>query len=419
MDLGYIERTSENTRSQEELEKKDTLTLVYNYEYLQEYLKNGKTKSAMLFNINDFKLINNYYSYDHGSDLLFQLAHIFIIESQKYNCKVFRVSSDEFLLLYNEYTECNQIRRDIEKIFDVIEKVKMNIINVKDMNISIRASYTCSESRLLEELEVALEYAKKNGYKFVDYGECKVFDRNVNNIVEVKKILKNAITNSLVVPVYQPILMLNDNTIKYEVLMRIQEDENTLLTPDKFLEIAKEHNYYNTISEMLIFKALDYFSSSDKTFSINISFLDMKNHEFVDRLEKKIIECNVRNRIIFEIIESDILDDILIFDLFIKRFKELGVQIAIDDFGSGYSNFAHIFKLNPDYLKLDGSLITNIITDEKIHILVKTVIELAHKLDIKVIAEYVSTKELYDALSILDVDAMQGYYIGYPDKSIN
>lgn len=95
------------------------------------------------------------------------------------------------------------------------------------------------------------------------------------------------------------------------------------------------------------------------------------------------------------------------------------MQIAIDDFGSGYSNFAHIFKLNPDYLKLDGSLITNIITDEKIHILVKTVIELAHKLDIKVIAEYVSTKELYDALSILDVDAMQGYYIGYPDKSIN
>jgi len=221
----------------------------------------------------------------------------------------------------------------------------------------------------------------------------------------------------MIVPVYQPILMLN-NDVKYEVLMRIEGSENTLLTPDKFLEIAKAHNYYNEISEMLIFKALERISSREETFSVNISFLDMKNFEFVDRLEKKILEYDIAHRVVFEIIESETLEDMEIVDSFIRRFKSIGIKFAIDDFGSGYSNFAYIFKLNPDFLKLDGSLVLNILSDKSIYTLVESIIDLAHKLNIEVIAEFVSTKEIYDVLSKLGVDAMQGYYLGRPDREI-
>ena len=411
------EQIGSQSLTQEELQKRDPLTSVYNFNYLERCLKKDEYQSAILLNINDFKLINDYYSHNHGNHLLFQLASILVRESKRYNFDVFRVSGDEFLLLYNQRDlECRQIKEDIEKILESVESRKFNIVGIKDINITLRASYTCTKNRLLEELKVGQEYAKKYSCSIVSYRECSDFHTSMHNIVETKKLLKNAVENSMIVPVYQPILMLNKD-VKYEVLMRI-ENENILLTPDKFLEIAKAHNYYNEISEMLIFKALENISSRDETFSVNISFLDMKNFEFIDRLEKKLLEYNIAHRVVFEIIESEILEDMGIVDTFIKRFKSIGVKFAIDDFGSGYSNFAYIFKLDPDFLKLDGSLVLNILSDKGIYTLVESIIELAHKLNIEVIAEFVSTKEIYDVLSILGVDAMQGYYLGRPDREI-
>lgn len=404
--------------TQEELQKRDPLTSVYNFNYLEKCLKKDEFHSAILLNINDFKLINDYYSHNHGNHLLFQLASILVRESKRYNFDVFRLSGDEFLLLYKQIgLGCNKINDDVKKIVEIVENKKFNIVGVKDINITLRASYTCTKNRLLEELKVGQEYAKKYAYSIVSYKECLDFHSNMHNIVEIKKLLKNAVEKSTIVPVYQPILMLN-NDVKYEVLMRIEDGENPLLTPDKFLAIAKAHNYYNEISEMLIFKALESISSRLETFSVNISFLDMKNFEFIDKLEKRILEYDIAHRVVFEIIESETLEDMEIVDSFIRRFKSLGVKFAIDDFGSGYSNFAYIFKLNPDFLKLDGSLILNILSDKSIYTLVESIIDLAHKLHIEVIAEFVSTKEIYDTLSRLGVDAMQGYYLGRPDREI-
>ena len=107
-----------------------------------------------------------------------------------------------------------------------------------------------------------------------------------------------------------------------------------------------------------------------------------------------------------------------IVNSFIERFRVHGVKIAIDDFGSGYSNFAYIFTLQPDFIKIDGSLISQILDNEKIHVLVETIIEFAHKLNVEVIAEHVSSKELHDALLKLNIDAMQGYFIGHPNENI-
>ena len=408
---------NDNSKTHKEMQNKDHLTSVYNYKYLLEYIKNDKNKVAILLNINSFKLINEYYSHNHGDHLLFQVAHILTLEAQAGKYKVFRVSGDEFLLLYDdECIHCNNVNRDAHKLVEKIRKHKFNIIGVKDINIEVRVSYACSKNRLLEELTIALEYGKKCALPVMGYNEKAKFNMDIENIVEIKSVLKNAVENSLVIPVYQPILMLN-HEVKYEVLMRIEHD-GMLLTPDKFLEIAKEHNYYNEISEMLIFKALKNMAKCNNTFSINISYLDIEDNAFIERLEKKILDCKVEDRIVFEIIESDILDDMEIVYEFITRFKKHNVRIAIDDFGSGYSNFAYIIKLDPDYLKIDGSLIENILSDKKIYTLVKSIIDLAHNLNIEVIAEFISSQELYQTLKELGVDAMQGYYLGKPEREL-
>jgi len=407
-----------DTSSYDEIQKKDSLTSVYNYEYLCDYLSDKKEHAGILININDFKLINEYYSHNHANHLLFQVARILVQESKKYDFDTFRIGGDEFLLLCKYDTmDVESIKKTTNNIIKVIENTTFNMIGIKDINIQVRASYTLSSIRLLEELNIALEYTTKYNIKFSGYQECIAFNADIQNLIEMKKILKNAITNNLIIPVYQPILMLN-NQVKYEVLMRIEQEDQSLMTPDKFLEISKRHHYYHEISEILIFKAIDEIEKSDKIFSINISYLDIANSTFVENLEKKLIATGIARRVIFEILESDVLEDMSIVDGFIRRFKKLGIKIAIDDFGSGYSNFSYIFKLEADFLKLDGSLVMSMLEDEKTYILVETIIEMSHKLGIEVIAEYVCNKEIYKALDKLGVDAMQGYYIGLPDRVI-
>ena len=96
----------------------------------------------------------------------------------------------------------------------------------------------------------------------------------------------------------------------------------------------------------------------------------------------------------------------------------MGAKIAIDDFGSGYSNFSYILKLKPDYIKIDGSIIKNIDTNEDSRVITGAIIAFAKKLDITVIAEFVRSKEVYDTCVELGVDEFQGFYLGEPSDSL-
>lgn len=202
--------------------------------------------------------------------------------------------------------------------------------------------------------------------------------------------------------------------------MRIKNinDANRLIEPGLFLDIAKKHSYYNEISQSVIFQAIDMMLQNNEVFSLNFSYADMTNTDLMDKLEEAIFVNGLGERLVFEIVETEHLDNIEVVNSFIERFRAHKVKIAIDDFGSGYSNFAYIFAFKPEYIKIDGSLISQILEDEKMHILVETIIEFAHKLGVEVIAEHVSSQELHDALLNLNIDAMQGYYIGRPDENI-
>lgn len=123
-----------------------------------------------------------------------------------------------------------------------------------------------------------------------------------------------------------------------------------------------------------------------------------------------------RNRLVFEILESENLSDYDFLEEFVLKYKKLGVKIAIDDFGSGYSNFIRIIRLKPDYLKIDGSLIKNIDKDNNSYEIVKSIIAFSKTLNIKTIAEYVHSEEIFNLLLELDVDEFQGYYFGKPDE---
>ena len=123
---------------------------------------------------------------------------------------------------------------------------------------------------------------------------------------------------------------------------------------------------------------------------------------------------DVASRVTCEILESELVKDTTVLLQFLKKLKSYGVQIAIDDFGSGFSNFEMILLAEPDLIKIDGSLIKNIDADKKSLTLVEAIVAFSHKMGMKVIAEYVHNKAVYDILRQIEVDMFQGYYLCEP-----
>ena len=406
--------------TEDDINNLDAPTMLYNHKYFVDLTNDSEFERwAILININDFKLINNYYSFVHGNHLLHQIADILKKETLELGYEIFKVSNNEFVMLKKDVPlDCSVLSHDANNIINVLEKTKFNLIGMNDININVTLGIAKSKHKLLECLINTLDYAKEKGVKYAFFRDVPDGAKNLKNIIEIKNMLQESIANDLIVPFYQPIVTFNKK-IKYEVLMRIKTlGTNDFIEPSVFLDIAKKYNYYNEISQMVIFKAIEDMLTHNRVFSINFSYPDMNNDYLMNKLEKLILENELGSRLIFEIVETEHLDSMLIVEKFIERFRFLGVKFAIDDFGSGYSNFSYIFSLRPDFVKIDGSLIVDMLSDEKMFMLINTIIDFAHKLNIEVIAEHVSSSELHDALTKLNVDAMQGYFIGHPSEYI-
>jgi len=133
---------------------------------------------------------------------------------------------------------------------------------------------------------------------------------------------------------------------------------------------------------------------------------------------EKVNSLKDKSKITFEIVESEDVRESEIFKEFLRILKEKGCSIYIDDFGSGYSNFDYILKLYPDGVKIDGSLIKNILEDKNSKVIVKTVISFAKEMNIKTVAEFVENEEIFNLLKEMGVDYFQGYYFSPPKPTI-
>jgi EAL domain-containing protein (putative c-di-GMP-specific phosphodiesterase class I) len=122
--------------------------------------------------------------------------------------------------------------------------------------------------------------------------------------------------------------------------------------------------------------------------------------------------------VVFEVLETSLIDNPIVIEEFIAHFRELGVKIAIDDFGDGYSNLRRVVALNPDYLKIDGSLIQAMLRDRRSHKMVENIVEYAREFEIKTVAEFVSTPEIFNECKRLNMDYCQGYFFAEPSPQL-
>ncbi|MEW5815059.1 MAG: EAL domain-containing protein, partial [Spirochaetota bacterium] len=224
------------------------------------------------------------------------------------------------------------------------------------------------------------------------------------------------ITNDRVFPVFQPIINNKTGKIeKYETLMRIKDSDNNIITPAVFLTIAKKSKLYPELSRIIILKSFDYIRKLPFEFSLNFSVEDLMDAATMTVLADHLAELDKHKHFVVEILESEGIENYAEVSTFVEKMKAKGVKIAIDDFGTGYSNFAHILNLPFDYLKIDASLIKNILHDKNALYVVEAILNISNKIRFDTIAEYVHSGEVQSEVVKLGIGYSQGYYIGEPE----
>lgn len=214
----------------------------------------------------------------------------------------------------------------------------------------------------------------------------------------------------------QKIFDREQNTYSTEVLMRHHDHEkDTFTSPYFFLDYACKAKLYNKLTQLVFEKAFAHFADSTQRFSLNVTYMDICDAVTMGLLEQLLEQYQCGNRVTIELVESDSLDiESEFFTAFLALIKRFNCQLAIDDFGSGYSNFNYLTQIPVDIVKIDGSLVRDIDINERHFVTVKAIVEICHALGVKVVAEYVANQSIYETLCSLNIEYFQGYLFDKP-----
>jgi PAS domain S-box-containing protein/diguanylate cyclase (GGDEF)-like protein len=409
-------------QNKKELQKQlitDRLTKIYNRLKLKNDLLNASESTLILINVDNFKDINNLFGLYFGDQVLIYIANLLKEISTKYICNCYRISADEFMLLFDKDISIEEIKLVINEIEKIL---KAEIFSHEEITFDIDLSYgvvqnnfSRDKNMLLSMAEIAMHTARKEHKLFDIYSRDNNLRKNYEHNFKWNKKLKLALEEKRIDVFFQPIVNVKDNNIiKYESLVRYIETDGSIIGPNDFLDVAKRSKIYHKITQKVIEISSNVFRDRHETFSINFSIEDLLNEDTIDYLLNKVNEYKLNNRVIIEILESEGIDNYIAVIDIIEKLKMNGIRIAIDDFGSGYSNFSYLISLDIDILKIDGSLIKDIDTNKSGQSIVKSIINFTKELGIKTVAEFVCSKEIYDLLKEMDIDYFQGYYISKP-----
>ncbi len=411
----------------------DQLTLLPNRNQLLNDLRYTKNPVLIIINVQSFKHINSFYGTEMGDFILISMANQISHLLKEMDHHLYRIQADEFSLLMDKKFFKSDLINLLQYISTGInEKTfsfqdhEINISTYIGVAVADRSEDEGIESgplwqSILGQADVALRRSHDSHVPFVIYEKSMNIDEEVENNIKWTQTVKNAIKEERIIPYFQPIFNNTTRRIeKFECLARLLDENGKVIAPYHFLSIAKQTQLYHQITILIIKKSFEKFKDNNYEFSVNLSVKDILHTETRDYIID-LLNNNPRQarNLVFEIVESEGIEHIDIVTEFIYTVKKYGVKIAIDDFGSGYSNFANILKLKIDYIKIDASLIRNIDFDGNSQIITRSIIWFARELGLETISEYVHSEEVFEKACELGVDYSQGYFIGEPSPELN
>ncbi|MCD4667498.1 MAG: EAL domain-containing protein [Sulfurimonas sp.] len=380
------------------------------------FLKKGENINLVLLDIDNFSNINDAYGIEYGNlvlDKISKLLQMFHFE----NIDMYKLESDEFALVNTKSLDIESSKELAKFIISFFNESKVELDDDLSFNISFSIGISVGSGlSVLNQARLSIKELRshtRGTYNVYDMKSTYMKTRQ-DNVYWINKIQESVI-NDTIVAFYQPIINNHTKKIeKYECLARVFDDDN-YISPYHFMDAAKSTRLTSMITKSIIKQACKMFSKTNYEFSINITNDDLQMEYLEEYLLRATKKYNINpNRIVLELLEdiSTLEKGNILQQL--NSLSKRGFKLAIDDFGSESSNFSRLLEFSPNYLKIDGAFIKNILTDKKSQLITEGIVHIAHQLNIKVIAEYIHSQEVQDKIEELGIDYSQGYFHGEP-----
>jgi diguanylate cyclase (GGDEF)-like protein len=372
--------------------------------------------AALLFlDLDRFKTVNDSLGHHAGDELLCDVVRRFSGLNGP-NQMLARLGGDEFVMfcIGLDLAGAAALAARILALFEAPFQVAGRAHRVA-VSIGIAVSGAGPQD-LMREADAAMYAAKRQGGSRAVVFQPLLHSEALEKL-RIEQDLFLALERNELVLHYQPVVMLPDRQVRtYEALVRWQHPERGLLMPGSFIGIAEETGQIGLLGNWVAGEALRQLATlavPDIRFAINLSAHQLTSGKFHEEFRDMLARHGVAaEMIVFEVTEGTLMNDTAVREL--ERLRALGARIAIDDFGTGYSSLAYLRRMPVDAVKIDRSFIANLDSDPRAEKFLRAVIELAHTLDLRVVAEGVETQTQCDVLAALGCDLAQGYLFARP-----
>ena len=421
-----LKEHNDNLESEIEAKTQELHTKIYtnyishmpNRNQLLADMHHSPYKMVAIFDIDKFQQFNDVYGEQRGN-LAIRLSAEFILNHAKERpYHLYHTSGDEFVIACYE-NSLEDRAMFLEDVKEILHSYKEHTFTLENSTFNLILSAGVSffgEEKIISYADMSLKDAKKRNVSLSIFDQEAQLEQLNQQRIECHQKLLRAFESDRLISFFQPIVPIQDKSLptKYESLVRIIED-GEIIPPMLFIDVAKNNRLYPRLTQTVFHNTLNVITEYQIPCSINISVDDITNKQTLSLLYSTFKTFEFNHLLTIELLETEEFEDYEMVEEFCKEIRSYGIKIALDDFGSGYSNFSHILNLPIDSIKIDASLISNIDRDNNARLMVETIVGLAKKLNVVTTAEFVATKEIYDVVRELGVDYAQGFYVGRPD----
>ncbi|MCP3907219.1 MAG: EAL domain-containing protein [Oceanicoccus sp.] len=392
-----------------------------NKRYMETELNKRENNNLVLLEIENFESIVNAVGVAATDSLLLKLTcHLQELDAENISCcKLYHLQDNHFALCGHDLSSIKQVENIASTVYSSLSSLRLQH---QDKPIPLLVCMGCvfDQQNAFILARMALAHAKNTNQSIVMYDPSLDLPSTFQKNIEVLNQLTDALEGDRLNVLFQPIVdMHTGHVAKYEALARISDDDgNIVCLPEQFMPIAYQSRQSCKLTRLVLDKVINALKTSNHIVSINLSVADLFDHETRKYIIKKILQTNLGQQIEFEILEQQLICNYHLAAEYIKELKYCCRGIGMDDLGKHYSNFDRLLELPLDYVKIDGMIIKSIERDNDAKILVDGVIMFARKKDIKVIAEYCSSKNICDMVTSMGIDMLQGYYYGEPEVTM-
>ena len=390
-----------------------------------ESAKRHGTQLAILFlDLDNFKHINDSLGHSMGDKLL-QVVTQCLLDSVRSSDTVTRQGGDEFIILLTETKNGDDASVTAQKILDSLatpKSIASNELHISgSIGISVYPNDGLDAETLIKSADTAMYHAKQKGRNNYQFFKGEMNSRAIERLV-IEANLRMALEKQQFILHYQPKVNLNTgNVTGAEALLRWQHEEWGEVFPDIFIPVAEDCGLIVPIGRWALrqacLQAKIWQNAGLKaiTMSVNISAKEFLQKDFVEGVREILAETKLEAQYLeLEITESVLMRDVLCSKSILQQLKDMGIKLAVDDFGTGFSSLSYLQKFPIDVLKIDQSFVQNIESVDDDGIIVSAIISMGNSLKLKVVAEGIENTSQLGFLKTRFCEEGQGYLFGHP-----